>query len=71
MHGVEPVLFWVLDDASDTRQEPRHALADNHAHDDADVREGLRTVGSRRLHVYSLAVNRMTPKAIMATPSQL
>lgn len=40
----------MLDDASQTRQQPGDAKPDHHAHDDADVRKDV--VGVRELLVH-------------------
>ena len=36
-----------LDDAGNAGQQPRHAEADHHSHDDADVRKDFRASGER------------------------
>jgi hypothetical protein len=42
MHRVERRAARMLHDARDAREQPRHAKADHHAHDDADMREDFR-----------------------------
>jgi len=41
MHGIEPVLAGMLDDARHPRQQAGDTKPDHHAHDDADMRENI------------------------------